>query len=51
MIFVQNWDEVVGVMLKLDSNQSALLERQLSLRKWYIQYMHAKTQEIEASYH
>jgi hypothetical protein len=50
IIFVQDWDEVVEVMVRLDSNHTALLERQIALRAWYIRYIHAKATEIETAF-
>lgn len=47
MVVIQDWDEVVDTMLALESNQTALLERQMALREWYYRYMHGKIEEME----
>lgn len=43
----QDWSEVVGTLTELLKNETALLVRQMDLRNWYMQYMHAKITEIE----
>jgi hypothetical protein len=47
MVIVQDWDEVVNKLHELQSNQTALLERQAALQRWYVDYMHTKIVEIE----
>ena len=38
---------MVEVMHDLESNATALLERQVHLKQWYEQYMHDKIAEME----
>jgi hypothetical protein len=47
MVVVQNWDDVVAKLHDLESNHTALLERQAALQRWYVDYMHNKIVEIE----
>ena len=47
IIVVQNWEDVVDKMHELESNQTALLERQAALQRWYADYMHNKIFEME----
>eukprot|EP00729_Bicosta_minor_P003784 gene3784-1819_t len=47
IIVVQDWEDVVDKMHELESNQTALLERQAALQRWYADYMHSKILEME----
>jgi len=47
VVVVQDWDALIPTMIKLEANQTALLQRQLDLRGWYRTFMHGKISEME----
>lgn len=47
MVIIDNWDTLVETMIRLERNQTALLERQIQLREWYYHFMHSKITEME----
>ena len=47
VVVIQDWDTLIATMIELESNQTALLQRQLDLRKWYQTFMHNKITEME----